>query len=87
MAGSKTKARLSSKGQLVLPKPIRERGGFVPGSEFEIEEVPGGLLLRLVCGEQTGSLEQLLGCTGYHGPAKTLADMEAATREGARSHR
>ena len=29
-------------------------------------------------------LEDLIGCTGYHGPAKTLEEMEASIARGAR---
>lgn len=81
------RARVSSKGQLVLPKVIRERRGIGAGSELELEEVPGGVLLTLVRGPETATLDDLLGCAGYTGPKKTLGDMEAAIREGARSRR
>jgi AbrB family looped-hinge helix DNA binding protein len=81
------RARISSKGQLVLPKKIREARGLGPGSEVEIEEVPGGVLLKLVRSSEEASLEDLLGCTGYRGPRRTLEDMEAAIREGARARR
>ncbi len=30
------------------------------------------------------TLEDLVGCTGYHGPRKSLAEMEAAIARGAR---
>jgi AbrB family looped-hinge helix DNA binding protein len=81
------KARILSKGQLVLPQKIREARGFTPGSEVEIEEVPGGVLLKLVRSCEEASLEDLLGCTGYRGPRRTLEDMEAAIRERARARR
>jgi len=81
------RARVSSKGQLVLPTEIRRRRGIESGSEVEIEEVPGGILLRLVRGPVATSLDDLLGCTGYAGPRKTLKDMEEAIREGARARR
>jgi AbrB family looped-hinge helix DNA binding protein len=78
---------MSSKGQLVLPKEIRERGGFGPGSEVEVKEVPGGVLLKLVEGPESATLDDLVGCAGYRGPRKTLDDMAAAVRLGARGHR
>jgi AbrB family looped-hinge helix DNA binding protein len=70
------RARVSSKGQLVLPKELRESRGLGPGSEVEIQEVPGGILLKLVRNPEPISVEDLLGCTGYRGPRKTLKDME-----------
>lgn len=81
------RARISSKGQLVLPKEIRESRGLHPGSEVEIQEVPGGILLKLVRSPEQVSVEDLLGCTGYRGARKTLKDMEEAIREGARARR
>jgi AbrB family looped-hinge helix DNA binding protein len=81
------RARISSKGQLVLPKEIRESRGLGPGSEVEIQEVPGGILLKLVRSPEPTSVEDLLGCTGYRGPRKTLKDMEEAIREVARAGR
>ena len=78
------RTRISSKGQLVLPKEIRERRGMLEGMEVEVEEVPGGVLLKLVRGAEDASLDELLGATGYRGPTKTLEDMERAIREGAR---
>lgn len=81
------RARVSSKGQLVLPKEIRESRGLGPGSEVDIEEVPGGVLLKLVRGPTQVSPEELLGCTGYRGRKKTLQDMQEAIRQGARARR
>jgi AbrB family looped-hinge helix DNA binding protein len=81
------RARISSKGQLVLPKEIRESRGLGPGSEVEIQEVPGGILLQLVRGPSPTSVEDLLGCTGYRGPRRTLKEMEEAIREGGRARR
>jgi AbrB family looped-hinge helix DNA binding protein len=40
------KARLSSKGQIVLPKYLRDKQGWKAGAEIDIQEVPGGVLLR-----------------------------------------
>ena len=78
---------LSSKGQIVLPKEVRDRRGLRAGAELEIEEVPEGMLLRLVVGLSAGALGELLGCTGYRGPRKTIAQMEEGIRKGARSGR
>jgi AbrB family looped-hinge helix DNA binding protein len=81
------RVRVSSKGQVALPKEIRERRGFDAGVVVEIEEVPGGVLLKLVEGRCQATLEDLLGSAGYKGPRKSLADMEVAIREGARGRR
>ena len=81
---AKPRTRMSSKGQIVLPKAIRDKRGWTEGTELEIEEVPGGLLLRLVPAPREASIEELLGCTGYRGRRRSIEDMEAAIRRGAR---
>jgi AbrB family looped-hinge helix DNA binding protein len=40
--------RISSKGQVVIPKAIRDRMGIRPGTGFEIVEQGRDLLLRTV---------------------------------------
>jgi len=40
------KTKVSTKGQVVLPKAIRDKRGFGPGAELIVEERPEGLLLR-----------------------------------------
>jgi AbrB family looped-hinge helix DNA binding protein len=81
------KARLSSKGQIVLPKLLRDRRGWEAGTTLEVEEVPEGVLLRSVAELPAASIEDLLGCTGYRGPRRSLADMEAAIRAEAKTKR
>src|SRR6185369_14612120 len=63
---SKARTRLSSKGQIVLPKEIRDEQGVREGSIFEVYKIPEGILLRVA--EPTtvrSSLDDLLGCAGY----------------------
>lgn len=81
------KTRLSSKGQLVLPKVLRERHGWKEGTEVEVEEVEGGVLLHFAPPTPSASLDDLLGCTGYRGPRRSLRDMQEAIVRGARAGR
>jgi AbrB family looped-hinge helix DNA binding protein len=78
------KTRLSSKGQIVLPKVLRERHGWKEGTEVEVEEVEGGVLLHFTPAARASSLDDLLGCSGYRGPRRTLAAMGDAVVRGAR---
>jgi len=39
-------ARLSSKGQLIIPKPIRKAHGWDTGPEFEVIDTEEGILLK-----------------------------------------
>jgi AbrB family looped-hinge helix DNA binding protein len=79
--------RLSSKGQVILPKAVRESRNWQPGTEFTVEEVDDGVLLRPVKPFKPTTLEEVVGCTGYRGPAKTLDDMERAVARGVKERR
>ena len=79
--------KLSTKGQLIIPKEIRDSHGWKPGASFEIEDLGDSIVLRPVREFPETRLEDLIGCTGYRGAPKTLAEMEEAIAEGARAHR
>jgi AbrB family looped-hinge helix DNA binding protein len=79
--------RLSTKGQLIIPKEVRERHGWGPGVELAIEDRGDAILLRRAADVPETTLEDLLGCTGYQGPAHSLEEMEAGIAQGARRHR
>ncbi len=79
--------RLSTKGQLIIPKEIRERHGWRPGSEIEVEDRHDAVVLRPARAAPRATLEDLVGCTGYDGPRRSLAEMEEAIARGARERR
>jgi antitoxin PrlF len=41
-----TKSRVSEKGQVTIPKPMRERLGIRPGEDVEFREEPGRLVIE-----------------------------------------
>ena len=43
---SKVTSRVTSKGQVTIPQPIREQLGLLPDTDVEFEVVEGGVLLR-----------------------------------------
>ena len=69
---------LSSRGQIVIPKGLRESRRWREGTEFVVEEVPQGILLKPVSPFKPSSLEDVMGCTAYRGPAMSQADIDAA---------
>jgi AbrB family looped-hinge helix DNA binding protein len=81
------KTTVSSKGQVVIPRGIRTRHGWTPGTALEIEEHGDSLILRPVRKLPRTSLADLVGCTGYKGPPMSLEDMESGVAEGARQSR
>lgn len=80
------RTRLSTKGQLIIPKAIRERHDWSPGVELLLEDRGDSLVIRLAKPGPETTLEDLVGCTGYRGPARSLEEMDAAIARGARRH-
>jgi len=79
--------RLSSKGQIVLPKSIRTSRSWKPGTKFTVEETGDGILLRPAAVFPETTLDQVAGCLKSKGRAKTIAQMKAAIgREVVRRH-
>jgi AbrB family looped-hinge helix DNA binding protein len=68
--------RLSTKGQIILPKSIRTARSWGPGTEFTVEETPRGILLKPKKPFPETKLEDVVGCLKYKGKAKTLAEMD-----------
>jgi AbrB family looped-hinge helix DNA binding protein len=72
------RTRLSAKGQIVVPSAIRRTKRWQPGTEFDVEERDGGLLLRPVTSAGTTSIAEVFGCLKYDGPALTVEEMHDA---------
>ena len=53
--------KLSTKGQIVLPKELRSARAWVPGTEFTVEATPEGVLLRPVTQAKKYSISDLAG--------------------------
>jgi AbrB family looped-hinge helix DNA binding protein len=90
MAKSATQSqptRLSTKGQLIIPKEIRERHGWRAGTELFVEDHGDSVVLRGALDLPVTTLEDLVGCAGYKGPALSLKDMDAGIARGARERR
>ena len=59
----KAKTRVSSKGQIVLPKEIRDADDLKPGQELEIERLePGIYKLKRLKRPNEGLVDLLLAC-------------------------
>jgi AbrB family looped-hinge helix DNA binding protein len=76
--------RLSAKGQVVIPKPIRDATGWHTGVELVVELTEAGVVLRPRALTRARAAEELLGCTGYRGPRRSLAEMDAAVAREAK---
>lgn len=79
--------RLSTKGQIVLPKDIRTARAWGPGTEFTVEETGGGILLRASERFPETRLDQVAGSLRAKRKSKTPAQMRTAIgREVMRRH-
>ncbi len=79
--------RLSTKGQIVLPKTIRTARDWGPGTEFTVEETGDGIMLRLASRFPGTELDQVAGCLRSKDKTKRAAHTLAAIeREVIRRH-
>lgn len=69
---------VSTKGQIVLPLPVRAALGLVPGSELEVIAEGDQVILRRPSRFKAVSAAEALGCAGYEGPMRTIDDMNHA---------
>ena len=70
--------RLSTKGQIILPKGIRVSRAWGPGTQFTVEETAEGILLRPAAHFPVTNLEEVAGCLRSERKSKTPAQMRAA---------
>lgn len=82
--GKMTITRLSTRGQVVLPRDVRDRLGLEPGTEFEVVVHEGRIVLRPVGRVRA---QDLLGILPWSGPPKSLEEVEAAIARGAKESR
>ena len=75
---------VSTKGQVILPKAIRDRRRWTAGTKLTIEETPDGVLLRASPVFPPTTLDEVFGSMRYDGPTLSLEDMDAAVAREAR---
>jgi AbrB family looped-hinge helix DNA binding protein len=77
--------KLSSKGQVIIPKEIRSRHHWEPGQELQAIDTDDGILLRPASPFPETMLKDVASCLSYSGKPRSLEDMEEAVKKGARS--
>ena len=74
--------KLSAKGQVVIPKAVRDRLHWEDGVDLEVVETAGGVLLRAKSQRRRISLEELRAMLPvYDGPTISLDEMQAGIDE------
>jgi len=79
--------KLSTKGQVVLPKAIRAARRWRAGTQFTIEEYGEGILLKPKSQAVVQNWDELIGCVAYNGPRKSIREMNQAMAAEARERR
>ena len=77
------KTRLSSKGQVIIPKSSRDSHHWEVGQELVVIDTEQGVLLKPAQPAPAATLGELAGCLSYTGIAKSLGEMEQAIEWGA----
>lgn len=73
------RTKLSTKGQVVVPKEIRARRNWEPGAELVLEETDDGVLLKRALPSPTTRIEDVYGMLHRPGmKAATIEEMDAA---------
>ena len=78
MSAKRATTVVSTKGQVILPKEIREAMHWQPGSRLTVERTPEGVLLRAASDKPTLGVEDVAGMFKWDGPPASIADMDAA---------
>ena len=80
-----TRTRLSSKGQLIIPKPVRDRHGWGVGTELEVEDRGDVVVLRRAePAFPRTTIEQVRGCLKYDGPPIPVEEFDKGIEEDIR---
>ncbi|MFA5123259.1 AbrB/MazE/SpoVT family DNA-binding domain-containing protein [Zavarzinia sp.] len=69
---------LSTKGQLILPKAIRDRRQWAAGTRLVVEETPDGVLLRPAPHFPETAADDVFASLPVTGRARTIEEMDAA---------
>jgi AbrB family looped-hinge helix DNA binding protein len=67
---------LSSKGQMVLPKALRDLKQWKPGAQLLLEDVPGGVMVKLVEAKKKYTVDDLIGILKYDGPPLSQEEID-----------
>lgn len=68
--------RLSSKGQVIIPKAVRDARGWKPGLDLEVVESGEGITLRPMQARRPVRAADLIGIAGYRGRIRSIEEMD-----------
>jgi AbrB family looped-hinge helix DNA binding protein len=83
--------KLSTRGQIAIPKAIRTARRWKPGTEFVLQETSEGILLKPKIepkrATKTLTWDDLVGIMPYKGPRRSIREMDEGVLREARKHR
>ncbi len=74
--------KLSSKGQVIIPKPLRTSHHWEAGQELIIIDLGDSILLKPKTPFDNTNIAEVASCLRYKGKAKSIDDMTAAIQQG-----
>jgi AbrB family looped-hinge helix DNA binding protein len=75
--------KLSSKGQVIIPKALRSRYNWNPGQKLTVIDTGDGILLKPWQSFKKTELDQVAGKLKYSGKPISIKEMEEAIKKGA----
>jgi AbrB family looped-hinge helix DNA binding protein len=73
--------RLSTKGQVIIPKPVRDAAGWRPGAELVVERRGDEVTLTPKRTRKRLTLDEVVGMLKYEGPPVSIDDMDRGIDE------
>ena len=77
-AAKKSTTVVSTKGQVILPKAIREAKNWIAGTRLQVEERPDGVVLRAERPFAPTKPEDVFGCLDAKGKHLKIEDFDKA---------
>jgi len=74
--------RLSSKGQVIIPKSLRTTHHWEAGQELVVVDFGDGILLKPKAPFKETNIGDVASCLKFREKTKSLEDMEAAISKG-----
>jgi AbrB family looped-hinge helix DNA binding protein len=81
---SKPTTVVSTKGQVILPKAVRDHHKWSPGTRLIVDETPEGVLLRAEPLFPATTIAEVRGSLKYDGPPLTIEQMDEGVLAEAR---
>ncbi len=74
--------KLSSKGQVIIPKPLRTAHNWEEGQELLVIDCGDGILLKPKRVFAKTTIQDVAGCLNFSGKTKTIEEMNEAIAQG-----